>query len=61
LDKKEKKIIPEAKVLSDKSNDILRQAAGRIFENIDSRHYHLSIVTKFKNNELNKFCYIVKQ
>jgi len=58
LDKKKEKIIPELKVLSDKSDEVLRQEAGRIFENIDSRHTHLSILTKFKNNELNKFCYI---
>ena len=41
------KIIAELKILDD-SQIILKHAAGRIFENIDSCQYHLSIARKLK-------------
>jgi len=41
------KIIADLKILDD-SQTVLKLAAGRIFENIDSRQYHLSIARKLK-------------
>jgi hypothetical protein len=40
------RVIAELKVLQDP--DILKQAVGRIFENIDARQYHLSIASQLK-------------
>jgi hypothetical protein len=41
------KIIADLKTLDD-SQSVLKLAVGRIFENIDSRQYHLSIARKLK-------------
>jgi hypothetical protein len=41
------RIVAELKVLND-PQIVLKQAVGRIFENIDSRQYHLSIASKLK-------------
>jgi hypothetical protein len=41
------RIIAELRSLDD-PQDVLKQAVGRIFENIDSRQYHLSIARKLK-------------
>ena len=41
------KIIADLRTLDD-SQSVLKLAVGRIFENIDSRQYHLSIARKLK-------------
>lgn len=39
------RVIAELKALEN-VQDVLKQAVGRIFENIDEHHYHLSIASK---------------
>jgi hypothetical protein len=41
------RVVAELKVLDDPQL-VLKQAVGRIFENIDPRQYHLSIAPKLR-------------
>jgi hypothetical protein len=41
------RVIAELKVLQN-TQDVLKQAVGRIFENIDAQQYHLSIASQLK-------------